>query len=376
MSNAYTSGFTHDVFVSYASVDDQPIGTSSGEFGWVSDFVTMLQRCLDQRLGRKDVTRLFFDRETIEPSQKITEQLKEAICTSATMVVIYSAGYINSQWCLDQLRAFDRATQGQMAEAGRLFLVRLDEEQPEDLVRKAPHEVGDTIARYFENLIGYPFYKRDLAFPYAYRLDTKGEDFHRTLASLAIDLSLKLHSLSGADVKQATEDSSVPSPSSAIDRQDDDKFFISYRREDTPYAAELIYSALKAKFGEESLVFDVDTIPIGIDFEEYLRAEVNRCRILIAIIGDRWLDATGVDHKMRRIDEPEDWVRMEISTALNRGIPVIPVLVGNATVPPASNLPDDLKPLSRRNAAEVRAGRDITVHLELLKKGIDRLLGR
>jgi len=147
------------------------------------------------------------------------------------------------------------------------------------------------------------------------------------------------------------------------------KIFICYRREDNAYPAHQIYGVLTNHFGSESVVFDVDTIPLGIDFREYLNKEVSKCDILLAIIGDQWIELL-----KQRIDEPNDFVRIEIQAALEREIPVVPILVGNASVPLEKNLPPELARLAYRNAAEVRAGPDFQTHLKRLIDGLDYLL--
>ena len=95
--------------------------------------------------------------------------------------------------------------------------------------------------------------------------------------------------------------------------------------------------------------------------------------MLLAVIGDRWLDLQTADGR-QRIDDPEDWVRIEIEAALKRGIPVIPVLIGNTSMPAAAQLPNELKPLSRRNAAEVRPGIDLKTGLERLVRDSEKAL--
>ena len=86
----------------------------------------------------------------------------------------------------------------------------------------------------------------------------------------------------------------------------------------------------------------MDSIPYAVDFRKHLTEAVSRCEVLLAVIGDRWLDAAfseGPQQGKRRLDEPGDYVRIEIEAALARGIPVIPVLVDQATMPSESKLP-------------------------------------
>jgi hypothetical protein len=90
--------------------------------------------------------------------------------------------------------------------------------------------------------------------------------------------------------------------------------------------------------------------------------------LFLAIIGDFWLAPT--DHTSRHIDDPGDFVRIEIETALRRQIPIVPVLVGRASMPKEKDLPEPLRPLVFRNAAELRHGRDMGHHMELLIRGL------
>src|SRR3954454_18329783 len=105
--------------------------------------------------------------------------------------------------------------------------------------------------------------------------------------------------------------------------------FISYRREDSIAYAGRLYDRLQAHFGDEQVFMDIDTLRPGEDFVEAIQRTVASCDALVAVIGRSWLMAQ--DQKgQRRLDDPEDFVRLEIAAALERGIRVIPALVGNA----------------------------------------------
>jgi len=130
------------------------------------------------------------------------------------------------------------------------------------------------------------------------------------------------------------------------------QIFISYRREDASHPAGRLYDRLSARFPQNQIFMDVDNIPAGIDFVEAIQKSVSACDVLIAVIGKQWLTASDEEGR-RRLDHPEDFVRLEIGTALKRGIRVIPVLVDRTVMPRADNLPEDLKLLVRRNAVEI-----------------------
>lgn len=131
------------------------------------------------------------------------------------------------------------------------------------------------------------------------------------------------------------------------------KLFISYRRDDSAGYSGRVHDHLQREFGSNLLFMDVDSIPLGVNFNKVLVEEVAKCDVLLAVIGPDWLDAR--DEKgHRRLDNPDDFVRIEIGTALKRGIPVIPILLQGTRVPKADQLPNDLKELALRNGLDVR----------------------
>ena len=131
-----------------------------------------------------------------------------------------------------------------------------------------------------------------------------------------------------------------------------DGIFISYRRDDSAGYAGRLYDRLVAHFGAERVFMDVEGIEPGLDFVEAIEQAVGSCRVLIAVIGDEWTTATDASGR-RRLDDPNDFIRLETGSALQRSIRVVPVLVGGAVMPLATDLPDVLKPLTRRQAIEI-----------------------
>ncbi len=124
--------------------------------------------------------------------------------------------------------------------------------------------------------------------------------------------------------------------------------FICYRREDAAYPAGWLFDRLAGHFGEDQVFKDVDSIQLGDDFVAEVTAAVGSCTVLLAVIGTRWLTAAGEEG--RRLDDPADFVRLEIEAALTRGVRVIPVLVDGAQMPRAAELPASLEKLTRRQA--------------------------
>ena len=145
--------------------------------------------------------------------------------------------------------------------------------------------------------------------------------------------------------------------------------FVCYRREDSSDVAGRIYDRLSARFGRERVFKDVDAIALGQDFRDQIGIALSSCAVLLAIMGPAWLTAT-TDDGERRIDQPNDYVRSELDAALARGIPVIPVLVRGARVPPHAALPGNLEPLSYRNGIEVRADPDFDTDMDRLMRSL------
>lgn len=133
------------------------------------------------------------------------------------------------------------------------------------------------------------------------------------------------------------------------------RIFISYRRDDSAGHAGRIYDRLVGRFGRDNVFMDVDTIDAGTDFVDAVEGYVASCDVLLAVIGKRWL--SGSNSRRRRLNEPGDFVRLEVGAALNRNIRLIPILIQDADIPATEKLPDELKPLLRRQAIELRDSR-------------------
>lgn len=143
------------------------------------------------------------------------------------------------------------------------------------------------------------------------------------------------------------------------------RVFISYRRQESSGLAGRLYDRLAARFGDDQVFMDVDTIALGVDFAEVISQAVSTCEVLLAVIGPRWLTVTDEDGR-RRLDDPDDIVRLEIAAALERDIRVIPILVEGAVMPRGQQLPEALEGLARRNALILRH--------ESFRSDADRLL--
>ena len=132
--------------------------------------------------------------------------------------------------------------------------------------------------------------------------------------------------------------------------------FVSYRRTDAQGWAGRLGGDLAEAFGDIARFFDLASIPPGADFLVEIERAIAQADAALVLIGPRWLDAPDATGA-RRLDDPDDVVRLEVASALTRTIPVIPVLLGGASMPRSSELPEPLRPLSRRNAVELTDSR-------------------
>jgi hypothetical protein len=146
---------------------------------------------------------------------------------------------------------------------------------------------------------------------------------------------------------------------------------ISYRRQDSEAITGRIFDRLTANYGKDAIFRDIDNIPAGSDFRQHFDAVLRNSNLLIVIVGPRWL---GHRAGHARIEDETDPVRIEIETALDIGIPVVPILVGNARMPPAARLPERIREFAFRNALKVDSGQDFEFHIARLVKSMDALL--
>lgn len=154
-----------------------------------------------------------------------------------------------------------------------------------------------------------------------------------------------------------------------------DAIFISYRRSDSGPVTGRIYDRLVSEFGRARVFKDVDNIPLGTAFAEELDAAVSECAVVLVVIGKTWVTVTEPDGT-RRLDNPDDFVRIEVESALKRDIPVIPLLVSDALMPKPEELPVSLRSLTGKNGTAV--GDDPRFHSDMGRviKGLRSLLGK
>ena len=128
--------------------------------------------------------------------------------------------------------------------------------------------------------------------------------------------------------------------------------FLSYRRSDSLEETTRIKKFISGYFGENVIFRDQESIPAGSDFREIINDALKDCVAMIAVIGETWLSAIDETGE-RRLDDAKDWVRIELESALAKYIPVVPVLVQNATIPKPEELPSKMEKLAFRNAVKL-----------------------
>ena len=151
------------------------------------------------------------------------------------------------------------------------------------------------------------------------------------------------------------------------------RIFISYRRDDSVDVTDRICERLCEHFGARSVFTDVDGTPVGKDFRVHIAQEVGKCNMLLAVIGKDWIDATDEEGQRRRLDDPTDFVRVEIEIALRRGIPVVPLLVRGAGIPSPEQLPESLQELAFRQGVQIRPNPDFHTDMDRLIRSLEKL---
>jgi hypothetical protein len=146
------------------------------------------------------------------------------------------------------------------------------------------------------------------------------------------------------------------------------KVFISYRREDSKWPARQLYNSFLRHLPRGQVFIDIDSIPPGADFVEILEHQVEECEIVLALIGPGWIGNTDAKTGQRRLDNPKDFVRIEICAALSRDIPVVPVLLDGTPMPEVDQLPEDMRMLTRKQAE--------IVAYNTFETDVDRLIRR
>lgn len=165
-------------------------------------------------------------------------------------------------------------------------------------------------------------------------------------------IELKDRSLGAAPSGKPKSDPSQSQPKPRAKKKSDLRIFLSYRRDDSRAFTGRICDRLTQHFGEEAVFRDVDSIPIGLDFRDKIRETIEQSEVLIAVIGPRWLTTTNAEGNPR-LHNPDDYVRLEIESALSNGVPVLPVMVDEAEILSREQLPQTMEKLAYFNALQI-----------------------
>lgn len=152
------------------------------------------------------------------------------------------------------------------------------------------------------------------------------------------------------------------------------KLFISYRREDSRAYSGRIYDRLKEAFGSDSVFWDIDSIPLGLPFPTVLEQTIERTDVMLVIIGPTWTSISN-ENGGRRIDEADDFVRLEIESALRHELPIVPVTVENAPLPIQPDLPESISRLANHQGIAIRPDPDFHDDTTRLINRLEQLLG-
>lgn len=145
-----------------------------------------------------------------------------------------------------------------------------------------------------------------------------------------------------------------------------ESIFISYHRaDDAGHVTGRIYDRLVAEFGRSIVFKDVDSIPLGVDFKRYLDDAVGSCAVVLAVIGPQW---------HQKLQNPRDFVRIELEAALRRSIPIIPLYVQGASIPAEEELPPTLQPLAHRQGTPIRSDPDFVNDMRRVIAALRHLL--
>jgi hypothetical protein len=342
---SYVPGYEFDLFVSFSPVDDAP--SPKPRHGRVSSLVDDLTSRLRKHLPGSAFT-YWLDEQHLG-GDMLPGAVADQVKRSALFLVVQSPAYLRSEFCRRELEAFVSAA-GERSR--RLFVIDA-----------MPLPDGERPPPALENAHRHRFWDgdRDKPRPLGWPDNAELRAYHERLDELCWGMAAVLQELKEQRLSRLSErapaasDPPITVPPKAPDAsaQAHRRVFISYRREDAKYQAQRIFEAFTRKLPRDHVFMDIDSIPPGADFVETLEGWVEQCEILLALIGPGWLGVRDPNGDERRLDNEDDFVRIEIRKALARGIPVVPVLLDGAPMPKGSELPDDIRKLVRRQAQHV-----------------------
>ena len=157
--------------------------------------------------------------------------------------------------------------------------------------------------------------------------------------------------------------------------REDAKVMISYRRDEALSITSRIYEHFVAKFSNDRVFRDIDSIPLGIKYRDYIEKVVSTCAVVLVVIGPKWLTMEDKQGN-RKLDKPDDLLRLEVSFALAKGISVIPLLVAGATMPSRALLPDDIQEMVEHNGMNISEDPHFKADMEHLIRETQNILAK
>jgi hypothetical protein len=388
-------------FFSYSREDDE---ASDGTLSALRDAI---QRELSAQLGRSKTNfRLWQDQEAIAPGRLWESEIKAAVEQAVFFIPIVTPRAVNSDYCKSEFEAF-LAREHALGRTDLVFplvYIRVPGLESEAVWRKDPllsiiglrqyvdwrrfrhvnvrtTPVREAIELFCEKIV------EALRKPWV-----SPDDERRTQQEIAAQRRAEEEQRAAA-VRQAEEDRrrAEVARQAGGERQRVDtarqaegknrrakpagqvpRIAIIYRREDSALITGRIFDRLVARYGGDSVFRDIESIPLGADFREYINSTLAQTDIALVVVGKRWFGR--LPRGGRRIDDPADPVRIDVETALRNGMPVVPVLVEDAGMPDVDQLPASLKELVYRNGLHVDSGRDFDQTVERLIRSMETIL--
>jgi hypothetical protein len=296
-------------------------------------------------LRREGLLDAWHDRRIV-PGREWAGKIDDALERADVVLVLVSPDFLASDYCYDieMKRALTRHSEG-TARVVPVILRPCDwQSSPFGMLQGFPRD-GKPVAQYRDRDVGFAEVTRALRSLLLEIGQAADPDSTTALQSRSVSASPPR---AGLDSDPNPERRRKQSGASKTTR----RIFLCYRRHDSGPIVGRIYDRLARDFGEANVFKDIDNIPFGVDFVEYLDGEVQKCDVVFVVIGPQWLEQAASDSA--RLEDPNDFVRIEIASALRRTIPVVPILVDGAQMPRADELPEEIKPLARRNGTQIR----------------------
>jgi hypothetical protein len=307
------------VFISYSHKDRE----------WLENLQTMLKPLVRKKIAVWDDTK-------IEAGAKWREEIKGALAAAKVAVLLVSSHFLGSDFIVEhELPPLLKAAEKEGLVILWVYISSCLYDETEIKDYQAAHDISKPL-----NSL------------------TPAEQDH-----VLVDVCRKIKAAVTSSVDPSTQ--SVPTPacppsglSNIPDRNPLESIFICYRRNDSADTVDRIYKRLEREFGRDTLFRDIDSMPVGIDFPSHIKQVLSSCCAVLVVIGPYWLESRDEGGR-RRLDDPQDYLRIEVETALSiPNMRIIPVRVHNAGMPKAENVPESIRALLFRHGVSVRPDPD------------------